>query len=174
MLQTLSREEQVVSTVDVLGDGMDQLRDEHELLKREMMELYGMAKVVGQNEDVLNWSASLDCLRGKTIQFLEKMNAHSLWEDQVLFPMVRHYSGQKLEELTVLEQEHKLVYSHMMSFLHLMEGAAAPINSEKAQEAAACLLEAHTVLAGHFRKEEESLFPLAEQMLMDLEQFFTC
>lgn len=174
MLQTLSREEQVVSTVDVLGDGMDQLRDEHELLKREMMELYGMAKVVGQNEDVLNWSVSLDCLRGKIIQFMEKMNAHSLWEDQVLFPMVRDYSGQKLEELTVLEQEHKLVHSHMMSFLHLMEGAAAPINSQKAKEAAACLLEAYTVLAGHFRKEEENLFPLAEQMLMDLEQFFTC
>lgn len=174
MLQTLSREEQVVSTVDVLGDGMDQLREEHELLKREMMELYGMAKVVGQDEDVLNWSVSLNHLRGKTIRFMEKMDAHSLWEDQVLFPMVRDYSGQELEQLNVLEEEHKLAHSHIMRFLELLEGAAAPVSSVKAKEAAACLLEAYAVLSGHFHKEEENLFPLAEQMLMDLEQFFSC
>lgn len=174
MLQTLSREEQVVSTVDVLGDGMDQLREEHELLKREMMELYGMAKVVGQDSDVLNWSSSLNYLRSKTVEFMEKMDAHSLWEDQVLFPMVRDYSGQKLEQLMVLEEEHKLAHGHIMSFLHLLEEAEAPVSSMKAKEAAACLLEAYTVLAGHFCKEEEKLFPLAEQMLMDLEQFFSC
>lgn len=174
MLQTLSREEQVVSTVDVLGDGMEQLKEEHELLKREMMELYGMAKVVGQDEDVLNWSVSLNCLRGKTIQFVEKMDAHSLWEDQVLFPMVRDYSGQDLEQLMALEEEHKQAHGHIMRFLQILEGASAPVNSEKAKEAAASLLEAYNVLAGHFRNEEENLFPLAEQMLMDLEQFFSC
>ncbi|MDF2937867.1 MAG: hemerythrin [Paenibacillaceae bacterium] len=174
MLQSLSREEQVVSTVDVLGDGMDQLREEHELLKREMMELYGMAKVVGQDDDVLNWSVSLNYLRGKTIQFVEKMDAHSLWEDQVLFPMVRDYSGQELEHLNELEQEHKLAHGHIMSFLRMLESCSAPVNSGKAKEAAACLLEAYTVLSGHFHKEEENLFPLAEQMLTDLEQFFSC
>lgn len=174
MLQTLSREEQVVSTVDVLGDGMDQLREEHALLKREMMELYGMAKAVGLNDDVLNWSVSLDCLRGKTIRFMEKMDAHSLWEDQVLFPMVRDYSGHSLDHMAVLEQEHKLAHDRILQFLQVLEGTSAPVNGEKAREAAAYLLEAYTVLAGHFQKEEENLFPLAEQMLMDLEQFFSC
>ncbi|MNN90422.1 hypothetical protein D3C81_2083670 [compost metagenome] len=80
---------------------------------------------------------SLNHLRGKTIQFMEKMDAHSLWEDQVLFPMVRDYSGQELEHLNELEKEHKLAHGHIMSFLRMLEGAAAPVNSQKAKEAAA-------------------------------------
>jgi regulator of cell morphogenesis and NO signaling len=174
MLQALSHEEQMVSTVDVLSAGIERLREEHRVLKHELMEFYGMAKVIGQDDQVTNWSVSLSNLRRKILAFMDAMDAHSEWEDLVLFPMVQEYTGKDMGPIAVMEHEQELAKQNVRRFLEAAEQLSVPVTCQDAKEAASFLLQAYIILTDHFTKEEEVLFPLAEQMLTDIEQFFSC
>ncbi|MDF2924118.1 MAG: hypothetical protein K0R57_3032 [Paenibacillaceae bacterium] len=173
MLQTLSYENETVDPVDVLSEGIDKLREEHDLLKHELMEFYGMAKVIGQDTHVTNWSGSIDNLRQKIIAFMNELDVHSEWEDDVLFPMVQDYTGKDMGHIAIMECEHELAKRNVRNFLEATERLAVPVSSQDAKEAASYLLQAYVILTDHFKKEEEVLFPIAEQMLTDFEQFFS-
>lgn len=173
MMQALSHEDQTVNTLDVLSRGIEQLKEEHIGLKYKLMEFYGMAKVIGADEDVSNWSGSLDNLRRKITEFMGELDVHSEWEDQVLFPMVQEYTGKDMGPIAVMEYEHELAKQSVRRFLDAAGQLQVPVNCEAAKEAASHLLQAYVILNDHFTKEEEILFPLAEQMLTDIEQFFS-
>lgn len=172
MMQALSREDQTVNTVDVLNEGIEQLREEHVVLKQKLMEFYNLAKEIGTNEEVTNWSASIEALSTKTKAFMTELDVHSIWEDQVLFPMVQEYTGKDMGPISVMEYEHELAKQNVRRFMDAASKLQAPVSAEEAKEAASFLLQAYVILTDHFKKEEEVLFPIAEQMLADIEQFF--
>lgn len=173
MLQTLSREDQTVDTVNVLSAGIDQLREEHRALKSGLLEFYELAKAVGEDRQVSEWSGSIQILRRKITAFMEELDVHSDWEDHVLFPMVQDYTGRDMGAVAVIEHEHELAKQNVRKFLQAADRLSTPVNGAEAKEAASYLLQAHVILSDHFRKEEEVLFPIAEQMLTDFEQFFS-
>lgn len=173
MIQTLSREEQTVDMVEVLGSGLDRLKEEHLTLKHDLMELYGMARAVGLDDDVINWSGSMDNLRRKLTVFMNELDVHSEWEDHVLFPMVQEYSGEDMVYVSSLEADHERAKEQVHRFIEASSRLSAPVCCQQAREAAALLLDAYETLNSHFQKEEEVLFPIAEQMLTDMEQFFS-
>lgn len=173
MLQTLSHENDTVDPVDVVSCGIDKLREEHNVLKDELADLCNLAKTVGQDESISNWSNSIEQLRSRIIRFMNQLDVHSLWEDQVLYPMVAGYTGRDMGPLAMLEYEHDLAKEHVRKFIEVTDLAGTLVNSQDAKEAASYLLQAYIVLNDHFRKEEEQLFPIAEQMLTDYEQFFS-
>lgn len=173
MLEALSHDNQAVDMIDVLSSGIDRLREEHWLLKHELMEFYGMAKVIGQDDHVTNWSGSLENLQRKITGFMEELDVHSDWEDHVLFPMVQDYTGKDMSPMAALEHQHELAKQEVQRFLEAAERLAAPVSCQEAKEAASFLLQAYAILTDHFREEEEVLFPIAEQMLTDMEQFFS-
>lgn len=172
-MRALPCDDQPVDTVNALSDGIEKLREEHVYLKEKLMECYGMAKVIGMDEGVTNWSASLDNLKKKIAAFMEQMDSHSLWEDEVLFPMVAEYTGKDMGPVAVMEYEHELAKQNVNRFFEAAEKLQVPVSCEEAREAASFLLQAYVILSDHFRKEEEVLFPIAEQMLTDFEQFFS-
>ncbi|WP_438449276.1 hemerythrin domain-containing protein [Gorillibacterium sp. sgz5001074] len=173
MMQTLSREDQTVDTLDVLTSGIDQLKEEHAELKKKMADFYGAAKIMGRDPSVTDWSNAIKSLHTDIVSFMEEMEQHSVWEDQVLFPMVQEYTGKDMGPVAVMEHEHELAKMNVQRFLEKSESLSAAVSPEQAQEAASYLLQAYVILTDHFKKEEEVLFPLAEQMLTDIEQFFS-
>jgi regulator of cell morphogenesis and NO signaling len=173
MIQTLSREDQTVDTLDVLASGIDQLREEHVGLKQQLIELYQTAKSVGQDMSVKDWSGTIRNLRSKIEAFMVEMDVHSKWEDEVLFPMVQDYTGKDMGPVAVMEHEHELAKMNVNRFLESSGRFGSMVSSEEAREAASYLLQAYVILTDHFKKEEEVLFPIAEQMLTDIEQFFS-
>lgn len=173
MMETLSRVDQTVDTLEVLNSGIEQLREEHVVLKQRLLELYNVAKTIGQNPAVADWSPIIGELRGQTASFMVEMDVHSMWEDQVLFPMVQEYTGKDMGPVAVIEHEHELAKQNVRRFLETTERLTAPVGEEQAKEAASYLLQAYVILTDHFKKEEEVLFPMAEQMLADIEQFFS-
>lgn len=171
-MYALPTDDQPVDTVHALSGGIEKLREEHIFLKEKLMEFYGMAKAIGLDEDVINWSNSLENLRKKIIAFVAEMDDHSIWEDTVLFPMVAEYTGKDMGPVSVMEYEHELSKQHIERFLAAVGQLQVPINCETAKETASYLLQAYVILSDHFQKEEDILFPIAEQMLADMEQFF--
>lgn len=173
MMQTLSHEDQTVDTLDVLTSGIEQLREEHLELKKKMAGFYDVAKTAGRDETVADWSGTLRELRLNIEAFMADMDSHSLWEDQVLFPMVQEYTGKDMGPVAVMEHEHELAKMNVQRFLDQTESLPETVGAEEAKEAASYLLQVYVILNDHFKKEEEVLFPLAEQMLTDIEQFFS-
>lgn len=173
MMQTLSHEDQTVNTLDVLASGIEQLREEHAVLKEKMAGFYGIAKTVGRDPAVTDWGGTLRSLRVQIEAFMGEMELHSAWEDHILFPMVQEYTGKDMGPVAVMEHEHELAKQNVQRFLDIIGGLPASVGSEEAKEAASYLLQVYVILMDHFKKEEEVLFPLAEQMLTDIEQFFS-
>lgn len=172
MLQSLSREDRTVDTLEVLNSGIEQLREEHISLKHQMSDFCTTAKALGQDPAVIDWRDEVRGLREAVKLFMGEMEQHSVWEDEVLFPKVQEYTGRDMGPVAVMEHEHELAKMNVERFLE-KTGADAPLSGEQAKEAASYLLQAYVILTDHFAKEEEVLFPLAEQMLTDIEQFFS-
>lgn len=169
----LSQVDQTVDTIEVLDSGVEQLREEHVVLQSKLTEFIRIAKSIKPDGDAAHSVGLYETLRQDILVYMEALNGHSEWEDKVLFPMIAEYTGKDMGPIAVMEKEHELAKQHVTRFLEAMENPQALTDGERNREAVSFLLQAHTILTDHFKKEEEWLFPLAEQMLADFELFFT-
>lgn len=131
---------------------------------------------------------SLKELRCQAESLLHDLALHSKWEDEELFPTFSRYYRRTTEQtllpsLWVLEKDHELALQFFESFLQLSRTLIAPLTLkqictdpslfEKLKEGCDHLTQGCLVLNGHFQMEEEIIFPLFEQILTDMDYFFS-
>jgi regulator of cell morphogenesis and NO signaling len=153
-----------------------QLKREHGPL-REQMEAYSRiaSDLISIDDtaeaEAAGWRSTLEELHQKVSRFISELDPHSEREEGVLFPMMARYIGRDTGPIAVMEYEHDQAKSNLKLFRTGMEGAAPEsIDLEKAQELAGYAHKAYTILTDHFMKEENVLFPMAQQMLSDEEK----
>lgn len=128
-------------------------------------------------------------LRCQAESLLHDLALHSKWEDEELFPTFSRYYRRTTTEQTllpslwVLEKDHELALQFFESFLQLSLTLIAPLTLkqtgidpslfEKLKESCDHLTQGCLVLNGHFQMEEEIIFPLFEQILTDMDYFFS-
>jgi len=144
-----------------MNESIQRLQEEHVLLKDALNELYAIAKSIGKTEEPITWVSTLRTLREKTAAYLAELDEHARWEDEELFPMVQTYFGEEMEQFNFMEQDHELAEQYIQAFLEASE--RAPVRRYEATEMASYLMQAHTVLANHFRMEEEIIIALWER-----------
>lgn len=167
----ISQVDQPVNTFDVLDSGVEQLKEEHAVLKSKLSDIYESAKGIGK-ECTADRYGFLQKLREKVTAFMRELACHSGWEDEVLLPVVADFTG--IKKVASMGFDYMIGIQNMKQFLNIVEGLrAVPVQAEDAKRAAACLFKAHDALSDQFRIEEEVLFPMAEEMLTDMEHFFS-
>lgn len=146
-----------------LNEAATRLQEEHIVLEAELLELYGIAKAVCHSRENANWSDVIAKLRDQTAAFMKKLHSHSNWEEHELFPLVETYLDEAPGSLQEIEQEHELAEQYIEAFFDAAGRLLPPVRRHDAVETASFLLQAYGILAGHFKKEEEILFAIADR-----------
>ena len=168
----LTRKMNVACRALELDTAIEQLQEEHLFLKDKLLNFYSQTQMIGADQTVHNWMDKLRDLKMQVLHFRKQLNKHAAWEEKDVFPCVAMYTGREMGVLAVMEQEHELAEQYIQAYLQSMDRAVAPIDYQEAKNMASYLLQAYLILVDHFRKEEEYIFPLAEQMLTEAERFF--
>ncbi|NOU91770.1 hemerythrin domain-containing protein [Paenibacillus sp. LMG 31456] len=146
-----------------LNEAVQRLEEEHVFLQEQLSELYGKAKAIGLNEDVINWGGALRDLRNNAAAFQRDLEGHMNWEEEAMFPMIAWYFGEELQQFTLMEQEHELAELFIDAYLEAVEGIVKPVDGMEAREMASYLLQAHAILNNHFRKEKEIITAMTDR-----------
>ncbi len=138
-----------------LCTALARLKDEHGPLVEKMAELQMLVKQMNAEKAGSNESA-LQELQRRTAAFVAELDPHSAREEGVLFPMMAKYIGREVGPIAVMEFEHDQAKSNLRRFRE--EGFTE------------YLVDAVDILLQHFAKEEQVLFPMAQQMLTEDEK----
>ncbi|MFE8696006.1 hemerythrin domain-containing protein [Cytobacillus sp. FJAT-53684] len=148
----------------VLSSPLQQLKDEHVLLRKDMNLFYEITEEIEfeSGPTVIQEFANL---YEQISAFNVKLKAHSKKEDEGLFPMMARHLGENDKTIEVMEFEHEKAEKHLMDFLTEAEQAGPAIDEDDAQAITVYAVQAYATLIQHFAKEETVLFPLAEKIL---------
>ncbi|UJF33835.1 hemerythrin domain-containing protein [Paenibacillus hexagrammi] len=148
---------------------LERLKQEHVALKRELehvQELTGhMAAKLGTEEA----RKLLREIKQEMETLLCKLEEHEEWEEAEVLPVLAGYASQGLEPsfLTsawVLEEEHKQTERFVRSFLAYAEQCETA-SLPKLKKAVSLLCVACSVVEDHLLAEEETVLPVAEEIL---------
>lgn len=145
----------------VLSLPLQTLKDEHIPLRKLMDELVKEANAIVSDEPGDQLTKNLGYLRGKVLNFVEKLDPHSEIEEGVLFQLLGNYIGRETGPIAVMEYEHDQAKLHLKRFLD----KTVEIKQEDYIEVTSNVIKAYHILVDHFMKEENVLFPLAERTL---------
>ncbi|UJF33819.1 hemerythrin domain-containing protein [Paenibacillus hexagrammi] len=166
------------SNPDVLSLATDRLKEEHQQLRQQLRLLEASAKEVMMLDDGVKGLQLLGQLRGLTAQLMDELERHAQWEDRELFPFLMNYFRREsapsiLPSFWVLEKDHQLGVSFIQSFHEAVIELSPLIVKKRLGEAASHLVQACLILNDHITMEEQMILPLTEQVLTDLELFFS-
>jgi len=148
-----------------LCEPLDRLKREHGPLREQMDAVARMAAEIGADPQQTDWSRPLAELNEQVDAFVRELDPHSEREEGALFPLMAHYIGREVGPIAVMEYEHELAKQNLRAFGEALERRKEPVDARQAKEIAAYVLTAHAVLTDHFAKEENVLFPMAENLL---------
>lgn len=158
------RELTVKTSNGVLSAPLQQLKDEHVSLRKDMDLIYEITEEI-EFESGLAVVQLFTKLHERVSAFASELKAHSKREDEGLFPMMARRLGENDKTIEVMEQEHEKAERHLQDFLTEGERAGESIDENTAQWITVYAVQAYATLTQHFVKEEKVLFPLAEKIL---------
>ncbi|WP_235828018.1 hemerythrin domain-containing protein [Brevibacillus migulae] len=147
-----------------------QLKKEHGPLREQMDAFREMAQKVGVGDGREDWSESLFVLRDKVERFVGELDLHSRREEDVLFDMMAAHIGREVGPIAVMEYEHDTAKALLKQFLQTTTELSGMVEREQAIRIADIAIQAEAILSQHFMKEEQVLFPMAEQILSEDEK----
>jgi regulator of cell morphogenesis and NO signaling len=153
-----------VHPMDRLNEAIERLQEEHVVLEAGLLELYGMARSIDFKEDSTNWQEAIYELRNKVAAYKKELIIHSSWEDFELFPLIVTYFNEIPGSIALIEQEHELALQFIDAFITAVDKLIGPVNRNEAMDMAAYLHLAYGILAGHFKKEEDTIESLADDI----------
>jgi regulator of cell morphogenesis and NO signaling len=161
-----------------LSHAFDRLKEEHEVLKVSITSLEEQASSINSSQDPAAQLELLRKLRGETLQLMSSMKTHSEWEERILFPFLHEYFDLSIgptmvPSFWVLEKDHDLAEAYMESFVDAVETLAYPGEPNQLIGVAEHLTQACHILKGHLEMEEQLVYPLSEQVLTDVDYFFS-
>ncbi|MFC4184309.1 hemerythrin domain-containing protein [Saccharococcus thermophilus] len=150
--------------------GLERLKQEHGPLRELKQRMFELAQEIVGDEEERNWKERLLVLRESVQALVTELDPHSEREEGVLFPMMAQYIGRTFGPIAVMEYEHDQAKQRLASFLTKTAELPETVDRESAAALANEVIEAYHILAEHFMKEENVLFPMAERLLSDEEK----
>lgn len=151
---------------------LQRLIDEHPSLLAKMAEFNRMVQAF-EADQTTDLDKAVEQLHEKLSIFIKELEPHSDREEDVLFEMMVKYIGREGGPIAVMEYEHntaKLNLKEFMDKVAVIKEENKTVSQEDASELFRHLKIVYVTLTDHFMKEENILFPMAEQMLSDEEK----
>lgn len=157
---------------------IERLKEEHEAMQLQLAEIRTMAGALYNETDCSKGLCKLVELQDRITVLVDELDAHAQWEEQELYPVLKTYFNRYLmpsitPSIWVMEKDHELAKLFVQSFIDGVNGAQAPIDQAFLKEMASQLIQACLILLEHFNLEEELVFPLADQLLTDIDYLFS-
>ncbi len=149
---------------------LQQLKDEHEPLRKQMKEIDKLAQKVTLLPPFEDRVTHIRTLHKKVLEFEKVLTPHAEREEGLLFPMMVKYVGYGGGPIAVMEFEHNQAKGYLDLFLEQAEKMGETIDESFSKEMASNVIKVCYVLSDHFLKEEEVLFPNAQQLLNEEEK----
>lgn len=164
------------------------LQTEHEGLKEKCEELSELSSRAASTSGSFGAQHLLHELIAKAKHLLRELASHGKWEDEELFPLFSRYYKRKLEptilpSLWVLEKDYELALQFFESFLQMSNELHAMLLMDtnrqemkfrdKMKACCDCLTQGCLILTSHFQMEEELIYPLADEILTDMDYLFS-
>ncbi|AQZ45364.1 hypothetical protein B5S25_00925 [Paenibacillus larvae subsp. pulvifaciens] len=165
---------QVMDPYVHLSESLEEMKQEHHELLLKLQELHAVARSIGYDEQVPDWSVKLEGLKDLVEQFRFRFMRHNKKEETTLYPVVDLYTGDKMGPTSVMRQEYRMAMDNFQHFIDIV--AELPDESVKectAKKAVSHVQQTYFILTEFIRKEKEWVFPLSEQMLTDIEHFYS-
>ncbi|WP_040951388.1 hypothetical protein [Gorillibacterium massiliense] len=156
---------------------VERMEAEHSMLTEQLTDLYLTAKTISSaDQDQL--AVWLKRLALQSAQLEQQVEEHLLWSGKELFPMVGLYAGDQTQpsighSYWGLNKSLELVRRDLVAFRAEPVHDALVMSKETAEEAVSFLLQACVALSDFLKTEKDMLFPLAEEMLTDIDYLFS-
>lgn len=154
-------------------DSLDQLREQHRLLSDKLQEFVVIDEVIRLNRHNIDWYGTLRDLRGRVKAFAAELESHAETEERALFPTVMLYAEPEDSVQDIMCRDHRLALQYLKAFLNELNMMVSPICRTDAIRLMTLLMNGHDLLLDYFQEEERHLFPLAEQIITDIE-YLSC
>lgn len=157
---------------------VDRLKEEHAVMQIQLKEIRATAGSLYTLENCAEGACKLIELRERIMILVEDLDRHSQWEEQELFPQLQSYFNRYMmpsitPSIWVMEKDHELAKQFVQSFIDGVNDMGSPIDKIFLKEMASQLVQACLILMEHFTLEEELVFPLADQLLTDIDYLFS-
>ncbi|MDT8861393.1 hemerythrin domain-containing protein [Alkalihalobacillus sp. MEB130] len=154
----------------ILCSPLQSLKEEHQPLREQMEKLYRLSHSIEEEKGIGQIKERILYLRQGVVKFVSQLDPHSEKEEGVLFPMVARYIGKDTGPILVMEYEHDQAKAHLRQFLEETTNLQESLTRDELVTITKRYNDAFKILQGHFLKEEEILFPLAQRLLSDEEK----
>lgn len=148
-----------------LCDGLRQLKEEHPPLLEKLEELLQLCLKIEEEPG----RELFEALTEKVQTFTNELDPHSEREEGVLFRMMEEYLGRGTGPIAVMEYEHDQAKSYIKTFMEAAKKTES-LNEKELARNAGLIKNAYYTLTQHFAKEENVLFPMAQNLLSDEEK----
>ncbi|RKP52973.1 hemerythrin domain-containing protein [Cohnella endophytica] len=142
----------------------DQWKNEHDDLYVRLLELCRLMKWNPTNYDYSDWETHHRTVRGIFVPFMREWQVHLEKERKALYPIVEAaICGGPIGPASVLEQDGRIVGQFQEQYEKAVGEGVEP------EEALRLMLQVLTVVAEHFRLEDENVVPATERFMEQIE-----
>lgn len=157
---------------------VERLKEEHESMQLQLRDIRKMADSLYLLDDCDQGMCELIDLQDRVMVLIEDLDRHSEWEQKELFPILQTYFNRYMipsitPSIWVMEKDHELAKQFTQSFIDGVNGMKPPIDKDFLKEMTSQLIQSCLILLEHFTLEEELVFPLADQLLTDMDYLFS-
>ncbi|WP_058303680.1 hypothetical protein [Gorillibacterium timonense] len=162
----------------VLSAHLERLEAEHAELSLKLSNWSKAAQCADSPIEGVSLDRTISNLRIETSVFMDELEAHLAWGRSDLFPLIGTYAGADLlptlnPSLWGLDKNYELAKRYVTAFQKEAAVTGANINSQVVQELSSHLLHAAVILKDYLAMEKNLLFPIAEDLLTDLDYLFS-
>lgn len=148
-----------------LTSAMDRFKEDHSMLRQILRDIQLEAGPIEKESDPKQALGKLKHLRLWISAFNEELNRHFRWEEEEFIPLLNVYVQSRnvpsiASDFRVMEKEHELANSYMMSFLRSVHQLKEESPLALMNKAASYLLMACEVFLQHLDNEEKLIRPL--------------
>ncbi|MEK8126484.1 hemerythrin domain-containing protein [Paenibacillus filicis] len=159
-------------------EAIERLKDEHEELRSRLMDIRRQGDAVTKLKSAAEAALQLGELKISIGALMESLDRHAHWEEQELFPLLTRYFNKVqgpsiLPSIWVMEKDHELAHMFVQSFYDAVDGPAIEGEKIHVKNAASHLIQACLILTEHLNLEEEVVYPMADQILTDIDSLFS-
>lgn len=153
---------------------LQKLREDHQQFRKVIEEWELVAKRADQAHTVMEAASILCGLKLEMRAFRKHLNAHAKWEETCLLPLFSQFLSRMqnpamIASLWIIEKEQALANEYWQSFEDAVDSFSFQAHAIHVAEAIQGLQVACEIEKNHFALEEQMMFPLADELLDDLE-----
>ncbi|MCL6458919.1 MAG: hypothetical protein K6T85_13010 [Gorillibacterium sp.] len=161
-----------------LSEVFEQMQQEHEELSLLLVILKQMAAETSEADRRSHSFHAMTSLKQSTVLFMNRFEDHLQWGKNELFPLVSVYAGTScvssiMTSIREMGNNYDLAVRYVNSFLQLSESEYMIETPEGLEVTWSNMLRAMVILSDYLELEKNKVFPLADQLLTDIDYLFS-